>query len=349
VWCVRLGDLTLIVADLVCINADLAAAVAEAVGGPVWTLATHTHSGPDQNCGPGERATPALWLEAVPRAAAVAATRLETADAAVAWHSGQVHGVGAVRARHDAPPTVPVDVLAARSATGQLLGALVVLPVHPTVLPASNMLVSADLAGAVRRALAVRLDGSWVVVASGCAGDISTRATRRAQTPDECTRLGAVAAEQIVDVLNHEPLRIEPGDPPLRATTRTLRLPIRPVETPELPPDGDRVAHTYRQGAAIARERLARHPGGVAELTAAAARLGTIRLAAIGAEPYLAIRSALPAVVLAYANGYAGYLPNESAFAELSYEVLASPFRPDAAARVVRAINEMFDAEDSDD
>jgi len=225
----------------------------------------------------------------------------------------------------------------------------VVMPVHPTVLPATSTLVSADLAGAVRRALADRLDGAWVAVATGCAGDISTRATRRAQTPEECARLGEVAAAQIVDVIARTPACTEAGNPPLRASTRTLRLPVRPVETPELPPDADRIAHTFRQGAAIAQERLARHPDGVAELTVSAARLGAIRLAGLGAEPYLAVRSELPAVVFGYANGYAGYLPDEPAFTGLSYEVLSSPFQPDAAARAVRAITEMFDAEDDDD
>lgn len=349
VWCVRLGELTLVVADLVCANADLAAAVADAVGEPTWTMATHTHAGPDQNCGPGDRATPAHWLSAVPVAAAEAAERATSTNTILSWHTGPIRDVGAVRAQAGAEPSVPVDVLAARSADGRLLGALVVLPVHSTVLPASNTRVSADLAGAVRRALADRLDGAWVVVATGCAGDISTRATRKAQTPDECARLGEVAAAQIAEIIQRPPLETEADNPTLHACTRTLRLPVRPVETPELPPDDDRIAHTFRQGAAIAKERLARHPDGVAELAVSVARLGAIRLAGLGAEPYLSVRSELPAVVFGYTNGYAGYLPDEPAFTGLSYEVLSSPFRPDAAACAVRAITEMFDAEDDDD
>jgi hypothetical protein len=43
IWCVRLGEFTLVVADAVCVHGDLAAAVSTALGGPVWTLATHTH------------------------------------------------------------------------------------------------------------------------------------------------------------------------------------------------------------------------------------------------------------------------------------------------------------------
>jgi neutral ceramidase len=352
VWCVRLGGLTLVVADVVCVRGDLADSVSAALGGgPVWTAATHTHSGPDLNCGPGIRPTPPPWLEAIPAAAAEAASRVVTVDATLAWHTGAVHGVGSVRARTGSAPSVPVDVLAARDTDGGLRGVVVVLPVHPTVLPASNTRVSADLTGAVRRAVQRRLGPSaWVVVATGCAGDISTRMTRRAPTPEECDRLGELAAAQIVDVLATEPIHLERGDPPVQARTRTLRLPIRPAEeAPAAPSGDDRIAHTYRQGLAVARERMTRHPDGVAVLRVDTARLGAIRLAGISAEPYLAVRNLVDGVVLGYANGYAGYLPDADAFETPSYEVLSSPFRPDAVGRATRAINEMFQTEESND
>lgn len=351
VSCVQLGGLTLVVADMVCAHADLAEAVAAAIGGgPVWTAATHTHSGPDLDCGPGVRATPPAWLAAIPQAAAVAAARITPVESTLAWHAGEVRDVGSVRARTDAPPSVPVDVLAARSRDGALHGVLVVLPVHPTVLPAANTDVSADLAGAVRRAVQQRLGPeAWVVVATGCAGDISTRATRRAQTADECARLGELAAAQILDILATDPIRVEAGDPAVRVETRALRLPVRPAESLEEPDSDDRIAYTFRQGLAVARERAARHPDGIATLRVGAAQLGTIRLAALGAEPYLAVRSMVDGVVLGYTNGYAGYLPDADAFTAPSYEVLSSPFRPDAAGLATRAINEMSEAEERDD
>jgi len=350
VWCVRLGGLTLVVADVVCVHGDLADAVSTALGGgAVWTAATHTHSGPDLDCGPGIRATPVPWLAAIPAAAAEAAAGVVPVDAALTWHAGEVHGVGSVRARTDSAPSVPVDVLAARDGDA-LQGVVVVLPVHPTVLSASNTEVSADLAGAVRHAVQRRLGpATWVVVTTGCAGDISTRATRQAQTSEECARLGQLAAAQILDVLATKPIRVERGDPPVRVRARTLRLPIRPDEAAETPPGDDRIAHTFRQGLAVARERMTRHPDGIAALRVETAQLGAIRLAAIGAEPYLAVRNMVDGVVLGYANGYAGYLPAAGAFETPSYEVLSSPFRPDAAGRATRAINEMFEAEDSDD
>jgi len=354
VWCVRLGGLTLVVADVVCVHGDLAAAVAKTLGGPVWTAATHTHSGPDLDCGPGTRSTPAQWLAAIPKAAAEAASRVVARDATLSRHAGEVGGIGSVRARTGSAPSVPVDVLAARNGDG-LQGVVVVLPVHPTVLPAGNTKVSADLAGAVRRAVHRRLGpAAWVVVvATGCAGDISTRSTRQAQTPAECDRLGDLAAAQILGVLATDPIRVERGDPPIRVASRTLRLPVRPAETTAetttAPTGDDRIAHTFRQGLAVANKRMTRHLDGIAALRVDTARLGAVRLAAIGAEPYLAVRDMVDGVVLGYANGYAGYLPDGGAFTTPSYEMLSSPFRPDAAGRATRAINEMFEAEESDD
>jgi hypothetical protein len=87
-----------------------------------------------------------------------------------------------------------VDVVSFFGSDG-LAGLLVVLPVHPTVLPAASTVVSADLPGAVRRALADR--AGWVVVATGAAGDISTRGVRRGADAAECARLGRVVASQL--------------------------------------------------------------------------------------------------------------------------------------------------------
>jgi hypothetical protein len=353
----------LVVADLVCVNGDLAGAVADAVGqrvgvppGQVWTTATHTHAGPDVNCGPGRRTTPAPWLDLVPAAAAAAAEQAVAAarTATVTWHTGLLNGVGATRSVVNAPPTVPVDVLAVRhgldSGHPELAGVLAVLPIHPTVLPAANTLVSGDLAAGVRRHLTTRLRAGesrpWVVVATGCAGDISTRSTRSAQTPAELDRLSALAAEQVAATLTAPPVRTADPQGSLRVARRRLRLPLRvedpePARTPAADgsPLAARIAYTMAQGRRVAAERAARHPDGTVELVVAAADLAGLRLLALGAEPYLRVRdlAARPAVVLGYANGYAGYLPDDSGFDQASYESLSSPFGPGAAQVAVRA------------
>lgn len=187
----------LVVLDVVCVNADLAAAIASAVEADhVWVCATHTHSGPETGCQPRGATTPSPWVS-VCTAAAVQATR----DAVRAEVPGtlsagvsSVSSVASVRSRPSGALAVPVDVVSFHTAAG-LGGLLVVLPVHPTVLPATSTAVSADLTGSVRRALGTR--APWVVVATGAAGDISTRGVRQGADPAECARLGQVVASQL--------------------------------------------------------------------------------------------------------------------------------------------------------
>ncbi|MGZ4580467.1 MAG: hypothetical protein ACXVXG_07500 [Nocardioidaceae bacterium] len=119
-------------------------------------------------------------------------------------------------------------VLAVRDgarATGPVVGLLAVLAVHPTVLPAANREVSPDLPGAVRRALAGHV--RWSVVATGAAGDMSTRASRRAQTPAEVDRLGTEAAGQLRALLDTSPAAA--ADPALGVEAARGVLPLAPV------------------------------------------------------------------------------------------------------------------------
>lgn len=194
-----------LVADLPAVNTDLAEPLAARLAGNlqtrpelVWLSATHTHSGPETGCRPGGGRTPPEWHEQVLTAGDLAAgNALATeAPAELTVHTGLINDVGGQRSGALPRQNVPVTVLAAR-AHGRICGVVVVLPVHPTVLGADNLLVSADLTGAVRRAVAARL-GCWAVVATGAAGDVSTRPHRRNQQPDELARLAFLAADQVV-------------------------------------------------------------------------------------------------------------------------------------------------------
>ncbi|WP_336212001.1 hypothetical protein [Nonomuraea sp. LPB2021202275-12-8] len=197
---------TLAVADVICVNEDLAAQARSSIpeAGQLWLAATHTHAGPETGCVPGGAPTPQPWRDLVTEAtrdAVLQAVAAERPASGRARH-GELRDVGADRSRPSAEPAVPLDVLAVRDATGALAGVLVVLPVHPTVLPAANLLVSADLAGAVRTALRARLGPDvWVVVATGAAGDISTRHTRRGADAPELARLGSLAADRCMEIL----------------------------------------------------------------------------------------------------------------------------------------------------
>ncbi|NUO56695.1 MAG: hypothetical protein HOV78_08525, partial [Hamadaea sp.] len=217
-WFDGVHRFALALVDAICVNADLTRAVRDVVSevDVLWLAASHTHAGPETGCVPGGTVTPPDWLAILTATVAdtVATARQAETEASGRVHSGPLHGVGAVRSHPTGDSSVPLDVVEV-VAGDRRAGVLVVLPVHPTVLPSRNLLVSADLTGAVRRALADRLGtGTWIAVATGAAGDISTRRTRQAQDAAELGRLGAIVADRCVELLD------KAGDSPVHGGTR---------------------------------------------------------------------------------------------------------------------------------
>ncbi|WP_232665740.1 hypothetical protein [Pseudonocardia sp. TRM90224] len=352
-----------IVADLPCVNVDLVAAVREIVGvldigGHVWVSATHTHAGPETGCAPGGSVTPEPWLERVTEAATEAATRAVAAERAstVELRRVRLSGVGGQRSGARPRRTVPVDVLSVQ-VEGRTAGVVAVLPVHPTVLDAGNRQVSADLTGATRHALTAALPGAWAVVATGAAGDVSTRPHRKEQTARECARLGALAAATIAGALRRPPdLEVAAGE--LHVGSSSIALEPKPAEAAPLDelraalaatervgdPVAVRTAYTALQAAELA-ESAELVP---AELSCAvaAASLGPLRLLALGAEPYLELSErAAPAVLLGYTNGYVGYLPTRAAYRRPDYEVLRTPVAAGGAELALAAAADLIEPE----
>jgi hypothetical protein len=315
----------------------------------VWFSATPTHAGPETGCEPGGAATPQPWLDRITAAARAAATRAADAatPATIEVRTTRVTCVGGLRSAARPGRSVPVDVLAVRT-SDRLLGAIVVLPVHPTVLDAENRLVSADLAGAVRTALGDRLDGAWVVVATGAAGDISTRPFRREQTPAECARLGGLVADAAVEALRlpagaiartGDVLDVAAADVALEPKPAGSAVPVEALEAALAAAErtGDAVAVRTAVTALQAARLAAPAP---ADLTCAVSvvTVGGLTLVATGAEPFLALAGQLaPAVLLGYTNAYVGYLPTRDAYARADYEVLRTPVAAGGAERVVAA------------
>jgi neutral ceramidase len=372
------GRFLLVVADILCVNEDLAAAVRHRVTGTagrscdVWVCASHTHSGPDVRYVPGGGQTPARWRHSIAAAAAEAAREAVTSELPCSghFHSGALREVGSVRGEEGAVPEVTVDVVSCVDADGLVRGVLAVVPVHPTVLPAASTVVSGDLMAAIRRSLRRRFepDGSpWVVVAIGAAGDISTRRTRRAGTPAECERLGDEAARQIAPLIESPPMTIWAADGGTCAAARhTAVMPARQRDlrgleelrrTLEEEYAGElragttaaaRTLETALQGVAVAQADEARRGSGSVPVSLSAARLGRLALFGVGGEPFhsysddLRSRCADPSVLLGCTNGHMGYLPDEPAYGTTGYEVLSSPLGPDAPTATVASLIELL-------
>jgi hypothetical protein len=351
----RLG--VLIVVDLLQVDDDLAmrarAAVASAVGTSpdlVWVCATHTHSGP----------LPEEVAEQVVTACVSSARSAVTAaaPASVTLHRCQLEGVGGQRTGSDRRTTLPVDVLRVGDASGSLVGVVGVVPVHPTVLGADNTSVSPDLPGGVRRALAPDV---WSLVATGAAGDVSTRPQRREQTPAEVDRLGSITAACLLDAVASPALavatdvlggRVEsvplvPADPAAAFRSGAVDSARRVLAEAEAAGDARRTrdATVVVQGAELAaRVTESGDPAAAVPCATAYLDLGGVRLLGLGGEPFLDLAPGGSDVLLGYANGYAGYLPTRAAFDAAAarpdhpeYEVLISRVAPGEPERALAA------------
>jgi hypothetical protein len=337
--CVVLGGLPLVVAEVLEIDEATAAAVRERVPG-AWVCATHTHSGPE----------PSLLRDGIAAAAGRAYAALREQELTAHHRTGRLVGIGSPRNGGGAAD-VRVDVLSWTDRDGRLAGALAVVPIHPTVLPATSMLIGGDLTGAIRTALRRRLGGAWVVVATGAAGDISTRRTRRAQTAAECRRLGEEAARQLAALLR-ESAGCSWETAVAAPTLRRLSLPARRDDPEHLEAvrgalaarharAPDRTLETALQGVELAASRT---PASELTLVLSAARLGPLALFGVGGEPFHSLHDALPepALLLGYANGHAGYLPDAAAYETDGYEALASRVGAGAAETAAAALTDLL-------
>ncbi|MER7444512.1 hypothetical protein [Micromonospora avicenniae] len=344
----------LVVADLICVNVDVVDRIRSAmrdVGAQsCWVAATHTHASPEAGCSPGGEATPPHLGDRLEAASLAAARSAMASERAARLDAGRTLVPKLAGHRNVADPDpldIPVDTIVVTAGT-EVVGMVVVSPVHPTVLPADNNHVSADLNGGIRRALST--SDKWVVVATGAAGDISTRHTRQGRGLDEVDRLGAWLADRVDPV---SPSASRGSPPPVRPpVSRTVAL--APKQRAELdlavrqgpPPEtgNDRIHRVLQQGLRIAEEQAARERTEPYVIDVEAVDLDGVTIVAIPGELFLelgeTIRSAAPdqgrnLVVLGYANGYLGYLPTRDT--QPCYETYASPVTSGSGETVVQA------------
>ena len=281
---------------------------------------------------------------------------------------GTARGVGGNRHRPDGPHDPSVGVLAAVDGDGDVVAALVNYASHPTVLGHDNLLWSADWPGAARRALSGALqelrpfgggplagEAPPVLFLQGAAGDSSARFVRRGQTFAEADRLGGLLAAQSLTALLDGATEI---DGPVAVRRTSVTLPSKPT----LPPDAAREREEQaRQGWEAVRrtdpdgspaERLARtrYEGAwvdraMAETTLPATFELPLTVVAVGRHAWvhlpvelfasfgLRIRAESPfeaTRVVGYTDGYFGYLADEAAHRDGSYEAGASFFDAEA-------------------
>jgi hypothetical protein len=364
------------------------AEVGEATGirpGDIVTTYSHTHSGPllhRMNVAAGTELVAPDWetlFSQTVGAARQALLGLRPAMVGAAYGSSGV----AVSRRLTLPegrtvvgqnpggftdPTVSVARIDALD--GSPIAAVVGYACHPITLAFQNRLLSPDYPGVVR-SVVERLTGATCLFLQGCAGDQmpvegltgDVRVHRRLGT-----MLGAAAAETYLRidsagrrwvfdrvVESGAPLglqRAEPGDPGLggvRVGTRSVAMPIRPLEDAqklaavrdeirqEL--EGLRAGSASDDAIADGMFRLKRAEMRSAwpdrfgarrsiDLDIHGVRVGPFAFVGFPGEPFASIgatvreRSPFPVTLMSgYTNGWSGYVPTDDAFAIGGYEV----------------------------
>ncbi|QIA26715.1 hypothetical protein DYI95_003540 [Thermaerobacter sp. PB12/4term] len=203
----------LVTLDLVGVDepftAQLRAAIAGRFGVPghhVLVAASHTHSGPSGFVSlwdPEALRSPLRDLVTGQVVEAVGDARHGARPCRWQVCHATVRGVGAGRNDPAEPSEGDASLLLLWGRDGTLLAVVVHYACHPTVLGPDNRLMATDFVGPMRRALAAALAEAGlgrpaVLFVNGAAADVSTRFTRRTQTPAEARRLGTLLAAQVL-------------------------------------------------------------------------------------------------------------------------------------------------------
>ncbi len=353
----------IIVCDLINVDETMVQEVRQRIaahhpGAIVWLGATHTHSGPDITHNDRER----IIMDAG-SAARDAIARMHPALAR--WASGAIKGIATNRDHPEQSADIALDLLCfydtgEQAQPNALYGSF---PCHPTVMGANSLAISADLPGAFRRQLKARLGNDvWIGLATGAAGDISTRHTRQGQGFDELERLGELLAHQAHDLLStaqslaldlplvrETVIALEPKAPfsPATLAEYTQSVQERMSEARQAGNTAQaRTLETTLQGIQAAQKLALEERG--RNVAIAVALLGELALVAVPGELYNRLGAAIKeasdrcALLLGYTNGYVGYIPAHEAYDEMDYEVLMSPFAPGSGERLVEEIEKML-------
>lgn len=336
----------------------------------IMLAASHTHSGPSTGTLRFGEPPPEYkaWL---PRqiASSVLQAAHDLEEAELAGGVETVKGLGANRTDPALPYDPTLRLLAARTAGGRFKAVLLNYGCHPTVMGPENLLISADWPGAAVAALGRALGyPAWIGFAQGFSGDVSARFTRREQSFAEVERHGSLLAGRALEALGNltgfssaggigvrsRTVRLEPKQHPTRAEAEAAiaaaESRLAAVKAAGASPGEVRIAQTALEGAYIARSWIDLQGRLELDAEVQAARLGRdLAVVAVAGEPFSALGRAIrerspfaTTLVVGYANGYCGYLPDRPAFDRGGYEASSAFTAPGSGERLVEAALELL-------
>lgn len=313
----------------------------------VLVVASHTHAAPAAWHGMIHPVLPADVDEDECRRIALllqeAVRRSVPRQATVSSGVAHVEGVSANRHRPDGPVEQSLHALAV-SVDGFPLAVVFDFACHPTVLGPENLLYSPDWVGGTRATVRQRLDSPSlpIVYLPGPGGDTSTRFHRRARTPEEADRLGAIVGTSVADSLEDAPTRHGAVD--LSVTRKVFeaytRRDFSDLGTQQFEGGSTRVKESLAEGAASRAAFEGAVLPRVYQVPVTTVRLGTSWwlhspfeiAAALGQEICDGDENIR---VIGYTDGYNGYLADEETFGMGGYEASASFFSQNETRRII--------------
>lgn len=373
------GDraLTLITADVIGVDGDLRDRIAQSAGidpADVLLCASHTHSGPHgivRRLHPIEQDGGDVSLrDRFVQIATACVLRARTAIEPVTldYSAADATGAWTNRNEQDGPNDPRLRLLLARRGDRSIQTILTLTACHPTILGAESTVVSADLAGGMRRQIAKLPEGADATILSltGAAGDLSARYVRHASTPAEIERLGGIATSNVSAALDTgRPIAASSAS--LRHTTLVVRMPdfrevlaadphaamlaaratMEQVQAQETDPAALRHAITRYQGAFL-RWQMASLPATTGDLAVSIdvwVLDDDTALVALPVELFTSLGARIEmespfrnTLIVGYANGYAGYVADAAAWDSGTYEALASPYARRAGTVLVEEV-----------
>jgi hypothetical protein len=272
-------------------------------------------------------------------------------------------GIASNRIHGDTVADDSVEIVVFRALEGGTIGALLHFTCHPTTLGASDLGISADFPGVACAALERHLGpGTVVGFLNGALGDISTRYTRSGFGPDEVHRFARIlsdAAGEAIGSIDSWESEVE-----LSGKETTVLLPARrPVEADaeavpriqaELEKAGAAISSARRreleialQGAMLAESWRRQTLGEPEPVNLTLQRLSLaplVHFIGVPGEPFSRIGAQIaahsasaPVLVVAPANGYLGYLPDDVSFGSAPYESNATLIEQGAEGLLVES------------
>ncbi len=327
------------------------ARIAETTGIPrehILMAATHTHGGPDirRLSGMAPETPGARYMEQLERKTIDAVRQAQAAlrPARIGYGAGKA-GVNINRRARmadgdwwlglnpDGPSDKTVGVVRLETPDGEPLALLINYAVHGTVLGGKNLQITADLPGAVSRFVEKRFDDRLVALfTAGASGD-QDPIYRVGTSFDDVAALGRILGEEVLRVAND--IRTSAAMR-IRGAQKVVACPgKKSPDGPRRRRDGN---YTFVDADPV-------------DIRLSVLLLNHIAIAGVSGEVLTLIGTRLKdespfsrTLFVTHANGSSGYLPNDAAYDQISYEIVTARVRRGCAENaIVNGLLEMMD------